>query len=170
MSAKAGVEPPDREQYQQPHQLAGKVTCEKCGHTMTTIKGKRNKSEEMRRYFNCTGKSNRKTCTRPKVKIYAEDLENMVYECISAKLADLKKVNSTARKGDLAEVNEIKLKIKAIEKSGKQLHTKLADGINDDLLAPANQKATQLKRDWLALYERIEDLKSREEEKDKETP
>lgn len=147
--------------------LAGKVVCEKCGHTMTTIKGKVNKSGEMRRYFNCTGRSHKKTCTGPKVTIYAEDLENMVYECISEKLADLKEMNRTTRKGDTAEVNELKLKIKAIEKSGKQLlDTMLAGGFNDDLLALANQKATQLKRDRLALYERIEDLKSREDEKD----
>lgn len=147
--------------------LAGKVVCEKCGHTMTTIKGKLNKSGEIRRYFNCTGRSHKKTCTGPKVTIYAEDLENMVYECVSAKLADLKEVNRTARKGDPAEINELKLKIKAIERSEKQLlDTMLAGGFNDDLLALANQKATQLKRDRLALYERIEELKSREEEKD----
>jgi DNA invertase Pin-like site-specific DNA recombinase len=147
--------------------LAGKVVCEKCGHTMTTIKGKVNKSGEIRRYFNCTGRSHKKTCTGPKVTIYAEDLENMVYECISAKLADLKEMNRTTRKGDTAEVNELKLKIKAIEKSEKQLlDTMLAGGFNDDLLALANQKATQLKRDRLALYERIEDLKSRDDETD----
>jgi len=147
--------------------LAGKVVCEKCGHTMTTIKGKANKSGEIRRYFNCTGRSHKKTCTGPKVTIYAEDLENMVYECISAKLADLKEMNRTTKSGDTAEVNELKLKIKAIEKSEKQLlDTMLAGGFNDDLLALANQKATQLKRDRLALYERMEDLKSREDEKD----
>ena len=147
--------------------LAGKVICEKCGHTMTTIKGKANKSGEIRRYFNCTGRSHKKTCTGPKVTIYAEDLENMVYECISAKLADLKEMNRTTKRGDTAEVNELKLKIKAIEKSEKQLlDTMLAGGFNDDLLALANQKATQLKRDRLALYERIEDLKSREDETD----
>jgi len=147
--------------------LAGKVVCEKCGHTMTTIKGKLNKSGEIRRYFNCTGRSHKKTCTGPKVTIYAEDLENMVYECISAKLADLKEMNRTTKRGDTAEVNELKLKIKAIEKSEKQLlDTMLAGGFNDDLLALANQKATQLKRDRLALYERIEDLKSREDETD----
>ena len=143
------------------------MVCEKCGHTMTTIKGKVNKSGEVRRYFNCTGRSHKKTCTGPKVTIYAEDLENMVYECISAKLADLKEMNRTTRKGDTAEVNELKLRIKAIEKSEKQLlDTMLAGGFNDDLLALANQKATQLKRDRLALYERIDDLKSREDEKD----
>ena len=147
--------------------LAGKVVCEKCGHTMTTIKGKVNKSGEIRRYFNCTGRSHKKTCTGPKVTIYAEDLENMVYECISAKLADLKEMNRTTKRGDTAEVNELKLKIKAIEKSEKQLlDTMLAGGFNDDLLALANQKATQLKRDRLALYERMEDLKSRGDETD----
>ena len=34
--------------------LSGKVVCEKCGHTMTTIKGKINKEGEIRRYFNWT--------------------------------------------------------------------------------------------------------------------
>ena len=53
--------------------LAGKVICEKCGHTMTTIKGKPGKNGEVRRYFNCTGKSQR-VCHGPKVTIYAEDL------------------------------------------------------------------------------------------------
>ena len=76
-------------------------------------------------------------------------------------------MNRTTRKGDAAEVNELKLRIKAIEKSEKQLlDTILAGGFNDDLLALANQKATQLKRDRLALYEQIEDLKSRDDETD----
>ena len=147
--------------------LAGKVVCEKCGHTMTTIKGKINKAGEMRRYFNCTGKSHKKICTGPRVTIYAEDLENMVYECISAKLADLKETRHTTQKEDSAEINDLKLKIKAIEKSERQLlDTMLAGGFNDDLLALANQKATQLKRDRLILQERIDDLKSIGDETD----
>lgn len=43
--------------------LAGKVVCEKCGHTMTTVKGKPDKNGRQRRYFNCTGKSHKRTCT-----------------------------------------------------------------------------------------------------------
>lgn len=141
--------------------LAGKVVCEKCGHTMTTIKGKPNKAGEMRRYFNCTGKSHKKTCMGPKVSIYAEDLENMVYDCISEKLADLKEMQHTTRRGDSAEINELKLRIKAIEKSEQQLlDTMLAGGFNDDLLALANQRATQFKKDRLALQERVDELKS----------
>ena len=49
--------------------LAGKVICEKCGHTMTTIKGKPGKNGEVRRYFNCTGKSQR-VCHGPKAVSY----------------------------------------------------------------------------------------------------
>ena len=145
--------------------LAGKVVCEKCGHTMTTIKGKINKSGEIRRYFNCTGKSHKKICAGPKVSIYAEDLENMVYDCISAKLSELKSATRTTRKGDSAEVNDLKLKIKTIEKREQQLlDTMLSGDFNDDLLALANQKAAQFKKDKLALYERMEDLKSRGDE------
>lgn len=144
--------------------LAGKVICEKCGHTMTTIKGKINKNGEMRRYFNCTGKSHKKTCTGPKCSIYAEDLENMVYECISEKLSDLKGLKNSTKKNNTAEINDLKLKIKAIEKAEKQLmDTVLSGGCNDDLLKLANQKATQLKHDRAALYERIEELNSNED-------
>lgn len=141
--------------------LAGKVICEKCGHTMTTIKGKRNKAGEIRRYFNCTGKSHKKLCTGPKTSIYAEDLENLVYDCIFRKLADLTETGQSASKAHMGEINDCKLKVKSIEKEEKQLlDTILAGGFNEDLLTLANRKASQLKRDRLALYNRMEELKS----------
>lgn len=145
--------------------LAGKVVCEKCGHTMTTIKGKANHSGEIRRYFNCTGKSHKKICTGPRVSIYAKDLENMVNDCIAMKLADLKFTNPLLSKENCAEINDLNLKIKAIEQSEKQLlDTMLTGGFNEALLAIANQKSTQLKQDRLALQERIETLKSQDQE------
>lgn len=143
--------------------LAGKVICEQCGHTMTTIKGKPGKDGEVRRYFNCTGRSQR-VCQGPKVTIYAEDLENMVYQCIAEKLAGLKEAKYSSHKGS-GELNDLKLKVKAIERTEKQLlDTILAGGFNEDLLTIANQKASQLKRDRLALYERMEELKSQEDQ------
>lgn len=145
--------------------LAGKAVCAKCGHTMTTIKGKPNSSGEVRRYFNCTGKSHKKICTGPEVTIYAEDMENMVYECISEKLADLKGGTRSAKKPDSAEINDLKLKIITVEKQEKQLlDAMLAGGFNEDLLALANQKAARLKKDKLALYDRLEELKSKSDE------
>ena len=147
--------------------LAGKVVCAKCGHTMTTIKGKANQNGEVRRYFNCTGKSHKKICTGPKVSIYAEDLENMVYDCIAEKLADLKETGHRARKDDQGALNELKLKLKAVEQAEKHLmDTMLTGGFNEDLLAIANQKATQLKQDRMALLERMDELKSLEQETD----
>ena len=145
--------------------LAGKVVCEKCGHTMTTIKGKPNQEGAVRRYFNCTGKSSKRICTGPKVSIYAEDLEDMVYDCIAEKLSDLKNLTRSGKKGDLPEINELKLKIKTIEQAESQLlDTMLTGGFNSDLLTLANQKATQLKKDRLALCERLDELKGRENE------
>ena len=132
---------------------------------MTTIKGKINKDGEIRRYFNCTGKSHKKICTGPKVSIYAEDLENMVYDCITEKLVELKCAKSTTHKNNSSEINEIRLKIKTIEKSEEQLmDTMLTNGFDEALLALANQKAARFKRDKAALYERLEELKSTDEQ------
>lgn len=145
--------------------LSGKLICEKCGYTMTTLKGKPTQNGEIRRYFYCTGKSHKRTCTGPKVTIYAEGLEHMVYDCISEKLSELTVGTQTAVKGNPIEVNDLKLKIMSIEKSEQQLvDSILAGGFNEDLLVLANQKASQLKQDRLALYERLEEMQSRCEE------
>lgn len=145
--------------------LAGKVVCEKCGHTMTTVKGRPNKNGQARRYFNCTGKTHKRTCTGPKVTIYAEDLENMVYDCILEKLADLKDVGPTVKKADCPEVNALKLQIKAIEKlEHKLVDALLTSPFNDALLSLANQRSAQLKKEKQALYDRLKDWKSREDQ------
>lgn len=141
--------------------LAGKIICEKCGHTMTTIKGKINKNGVMRRYFNCTGKSHKRKCTGPNITIYAEDLEDMVYECITEKLSELKGSGFTSKKEELPEINDLKLRIKAIEKDEQQLvDTILSGKLNDALLELMNQKSAALKKSKLELLERIDTLKS----------
>ncbi|MBQ8370895.1 MAG: recombinase family protein [Clostridia bacterium] len=139
--------------------LAGKVICQKCGHTMTTVKGKINKKGEIRRYFNCTGKSHKKICTGTKVTIYAEDLETMVYDCITEKFAELSNVVPGDVKTESAEINEIKLKIQSIEKSREQIvDMLLSDGINNDMKDLLNQRATQLKKEQNALNDRMEEI------------
>lgn len=144
--------------------LGGKVVCEKCGNTMTTIKGKINKSGEMRRYFNCMGKSHKRCCTGTKTSVYAEDLENMVYDCIAKKLSELKGIGELRE--NTAEINELKLDIKNIENSEKQLmDTIMSGGFNNDLLVLANEKASKLKREKLSLYDRIDELKRKGAEK-----
>ncbi len=144
--------------------LAGKVVCESCGHTMTTVKGKPNRNGQVRRYFHCTGKTHKGTCTGPKATIYAEDLERLVYDCILQKLADLKDPGRFAKSRDLPGANSLKLRIAAIEKAEQQLvDALLAGGFHTEMLALANQKAAQLKRDKQALYEQLEKLACREE-------
>ncbi len=140
--------------------LAGKVICEKCGHTMTTIKGTLGKSGEVRRYFCCTGKTHKRICTGPGVTVYAEDLEHMIDACISGKLADLKAEKILVRREDTAGINDLKLKIKAVEQSERQLlDAMLSGGFQDDLLAIANRKAAQLKEERMALKKRLEERK-----------
>ena len=143
--------------------LAGKVVCEQCGYTMTTIKGKPAKNGEIRRYFNCTGKSNKK-CGGPKTTIYAENLENMIYDCITEKLSELKEVKRKPQKNHSDELNELRLKIKVIEQSESQLiNAIMGSSFNSDLLSLANEKATKLKRERLALLGRIGELKAADE-------
>lgn len=145
--------------------LAGKIVCEKCGHHMTTVKAVINNNGEIRRYFNCTGKSHQKICTGTKVTIYAEDLENMVYDCITEKLSDLKEIKRTGKNADYSEINDLKLKLKTVEQNEKQLiDTMLSGGFNADLLALANRKAEQFKLDRIALQDRIDELKSKNED------
>lgn len=145
--------------------LAGMVVCEKCGYTMTTVKGKVNKNGGIRRYFNCTGKSHKRICTGTKVTIYAEDLERMVYDCITDKFADLKDTASSAGQADTAESNEIKLKILSLEKSRQRLvDMLLEDDVNREMKELLNQRASQLKQEQNLLNEQLDALKNKASE------
>ena len=140
--------------------LAGKVICKKCGHTMTTVKGNARKNGEIRRYFSCTGKSHKKICTGAKVTVYAEDLEAMVHDCIREKLSGIS--GSSERRDDPAEINGIKLKILAIEKScGQIVDMLLADDVNSAMKELLNQRAAQLKQEKKILNDRIEEIRSK---------
>ena len=140
--------------------LAGKVVCEKCGHTMNIVKGKPNKDGEQRRYFICVGKSHKNLCTGPKGSVYAEDLENMVYDCITEKLAELTNAKHTAKLEDTAEINDLKLKLKSVEQAEKQLTDSLLSGtLNPDMIHLLNQRATQLKEEKIDLHERLDELR-----------
>lgn len=145
--------------------LAGKVACKKCGLTMTTVKGKMNKKGEIRRYFNCTGKSYKKICTGTQITIYAEDLENLVYDCITEKFSELNSAVPGNRQNDAAEINDIRLKILSIEKSRQQIvDMLLADDVNRDVKDLLNQRATQLKKEQNILNDRMEEIRNKEME------
>ncbi len=142
--------------------LAGKVICGKCGYIMTTIKGKPRQNGEQCRYFNCTGKSHQMLCSGPNCTVYAEDLEPMVSDCIGEKLSDVMNMKRSGKVENTAEVNELKLRIKAIEQQEKQLtDSLLSDGFNEDLLELVNRKASQLKQERVFLLERLSEIRNR---------
>lgn len=145
--------------------LAGKVICEICGYTMTTVKSTVNKNGEIRRYFSCTGKSHKKICTGPKVTIYAADMEAMVDECIGAKFSELKNKIFPERPTDSAESNDIRLKLLAVEKSRQQLvDLLLSEDINREMKELLNQRACRLTQERNALNEQMDSLKNKANE------
>ena len=142
--------------------LGGKLVCAKCGRTMTTIKGKLNDGE-IRRYFNCTGKSHFKACTGPRSTIYAESIENAVYDEIAKKLAALKKTVTQKEKSLNPMLNDLKNKLKAIELEENRIADTITKSeVNSDLLTILSNKASKLKANRAELLERIEELQSKE--------
>lgn len=142
--------------------LGGKIICAECGRTMTTIKG-RVHGNEIRRYFNCTGKSHFKDCTGSKETIYAESLEDMVYKEIGRKLDMLKRTGKQKSNRVNPLLNELKNKLKRIElEESKLADTILKSDVNADLLAILNSRASALKKDRMDLLPRIDEVQSRE--------
>ncbi len=140
--------------------LAGKLICVKCGHTMTTVKG------ETKRYFLCTGKTHKKTCSGIRGTVYVEDMEAMVYDCIAQKLPSLtlsgtKQADTSAEK----KANALKIAIKEIEAQEEQLSTAvLAGELNTEMIQLLNNKAKLLREQKDKLTEQIEKITTPERE------
>lgn len=142
--------------------LGGKIICGKCGRTMTTIKGK-TADGEVRRYFNCTGRSHHKDCTGTRATVYAESLEDMVYAEIAKKLESIKCMRSNKKKNVIPELNELRNKLKSIELAEE----KIADMVSEpeassELLETMSKRAAKLKSDKVEILSEIDELKSRE--------
>lgn len=142
--------------------LGGKLVCEKCGRTMTTIKGKVN-GGEIRRYFNCTGKSHFRDCTGTRVTIYADSIENMMYDAIGKKLETLKAKGRQKNDSLSPLLNELRNKLKRVElEESKLADTILRDEVGVELLTILSSKAEKLKRDKLDILSKIDELQSKE--------
>lgn len=130
--------------------LSGKLVCAKCGHTMTTIKG------ETKRYFLCTGKTHKKTCSGIKGPVYVEDIEAMVYDCIAEKLNALKRLRPKQSSVSAERVNELKIKRKQIEQQQEQLSAAVLDGtLNPELIQVLNKKAKLLSEQQRSVTEKL---------------
>ncbi len=142
--------------------LGGKVICGRCGRTMTTIKGKTG-SGDIRRYFTCTGKTHFKDCKGTRVTIYAESLEEMVYNEISNKLKALKNVKKPEQKNVNPEINNLKNMLKSIELAENKIANAFTkDGVSSELIEILSKRAKKLKSDKAEILLKIEDMKSKE--------
>ena len=135
--------------------LGGKLVCAKCGHTMTTVKG------ETRRYFLCTGKTHKKTCSGIRGTVYVEDMEAMIHACIAEKLSGLKGFCPKRTSASDEQENILKLRIKEIEQQQEQLSIAvLKDTLNADMIQLLNQKAGVLAKEKHYLEEKIREKRN----------
>ncbi|MBR7132795.1 MAG: recombinase family protein [Clostridia bacterium] len=133
--------------------LSGKLVCAKCGHTMTTVKG------ETRKYFLCTGKTHKKTCTGVKQTIYVEDMEEMIDEYISNKLESLNLSKVHHSDENSAQINIIKLKVKEVEQKLSSLSDAILSGsLNEEMIAVLNERAKKLTEEKRKYLNDIDDL------------
>ena len=140
--------------------LGGLVVCRKCGSTMTTIKSAVT-SDEVRRYFNCTGRSHKYKCKGPNSTVYAKSLEDMVYDEIALKLEEIK--GTKKPKAIPPILNELRNKLKAVELEEEKLTEIIVkDDVNSDLLAILGKKATALKQRKVEILEKIEEVQANE--------
>lgn len=133
--------------------LSGKLVCSKCGHTMTTVKG------ETRKYFLCTGKTHKKTCTGINQTVYVEDIEDMIDECIANKLETLKLSRVHHSEENASQINSLKLQIKDIEQKLSSLGEAVLNGsFNKEMAEILNSKAKSLTDEKIRLLDKIDDL------------
>ncbi|MBQ1518218.1 MAG: recombinase family protein [Ruminococcus sp.] len=119
--------------------LAGKLRCDKCGHTMTTVKG------GSRRYFMCTGRTHKKTCTGLDYAVYVSDMEKMMSICIAEKLKTIKGKRKSCEDNISSQLNCLKLKLRAAEQKIDIIaETILSEKASPELIAVMNEKAAGL--------------------------
>lgn len=140
--------------------LGGKVVCECCGKTMTTIKSSL-KDSGIRRYFNCTGKSHYKNCTGPSVTVYADSLEKVIYHEIGEKLEKIRGIKSTKSKALNPEINILRNKLKSLELDEERIADAiLSSEINAELLDILNARAEKIKLSKVEILTKIEEFES----------
>ena len=142
--------------------LGGKIACKKCERTMTVTKGGKRADGSQTRYFSCTGKSNR-VCKGPKVTVYAESLEGLIYDLISEKLRSLKACRGKISTDNSAKINALKNRISEIRASEEKLVSLMLDGnVGGDMMGLLNEKAKKFAEEKRELAEKMEALQETE--------
>ena len=136
--------------------LGGRIICKKCGRTMTVTKGGKRADGSQTRYFACTGKQNR-ICDGTKVTLYADSLEDMVYELISEKFRFMKTCSGKAQSENTGKINALKNKLSEIQASqNKLVELMLSSAIETDMMKLLNERAKALADEKRRITEHIE--------------
>ena len=138
--------------------LGGRLVCKQCGRTMTVTKGNPHADGTHTRYFSCTGKSHNRACKGSKVPLYADSLEDMVYELITEKLATLKDSRKQITTDNTGKINLLKNRLTEIRQAEEKLVDLMMGGAESDMMALLNQRAQKLAEEKREVTERIEAL------------
>ena len=142
--------------------LGGKLVCSKCGKTMTVTKSGKRADGSQTRYFSCTGKQ-RRICDGIKVTLYADSLEEMVYDLIFEKFRSMKTCTGKAQSESTGKINALKNKISEIHASQNKLVELMMNGaIEPDMMKLLNERAKALADEKRKLTEQIEALEDTE--------
>lgn len=145
--------------------LGGKIVCQSCGRTMTVTKGGKRKDGSQTRYFSCTGKSHNRICRGTSKPIYADSLEDMVYELVSEKLENLKGCRKKISTDNSNQINLLKNRISEIKKAQEKLVNLLMnDTIEADMINLLNERAKKLAEEKADILSKIETLENEESE------
>ncbi len=144
--------------------LGGKVFCKECGHRMTTIKGKPTKDGTITMYFNCIGRSEKRTCKGPGATVYVSELENVIAQAITAKLKTLKterRVLSQENEAIIADCNRQIAEIKS--KEDYIFDRMLEDTPGVFLKAKAEERLAELGKKKAELRQHIDDIMAKDD-------
>lgn len=145
--------------------LGGKIVCHSCGRTMTVTKGGKRKDGSQTRYFSCTGKSHNRICKGTNKPVYADSLEDMVYDLISEKIDTLKNCRKKISTDNSNQINLLKNRISEINKSQAHLvNLAMNDAIETDMINLLNERAKKLAEEKTDILSKIDVLKNEESE------
>jgi len=138
--------------------IGGMIACAKCGKTMTVTKSGKRADGSQTRYFSCTGKQ-RRICDGAKVTLYADSLEDMVYDLISEKFRSMKTCTGKVQNENTGKINALKNKLSEIHASqNKLVEVMMSSAVDSDMMKLLNEKAKALAEEKRKVTEQIEGL------------
>jgi len=145
--------------------LGGKIICRSCGRTMTVTKGGKRKDGTQTRYFSCTGKSHNRICKGIKKPLYADCLEDMVYELVSEKIDTLKGCRKKISTDNSNQINLHKNRISEIkQEQDKLVNLIMNDSLESDMINLLNERAKKLSEEKSLILSKIDTLENEENE------